>query len=130
MDLWIYGSTEKKPFDLQWKSGGVPDEKIQVFNENLGSPMKIWDLQWKSGVSNENLGSPMKIWGLQCKSGISNENLGFSDKKTPMRMFGFWWKRVSHSNQMMIVSIPRLRPRVYHLIPRVFRFRLILIILR
>ena len=61
-------------FLFQWKYWGLQPEYRGIYlksgfsNENLGSPTKIWGLQWTSGVSNKNLGSPMNIWSLQWKS--------------------------------------------------------------
>ena len=80
---------------------------------NMVSPMKIWGLQWKSGVSNEDLrvsnenlgypmkicGSPIKIWGLQWKSGVSNENLGF-----PMKISGLQWKSGVYNENLGVTN--------------------------
>ena len=68
MKIWVF---QWKSGSLQWNEIMGSPTKIWVSNEICEalmkiwvSPMKIWGLQRKSGVSNENLVSIMKIWGL------------------------------------------------------------------
>ena len=67
---------------------GSPNEILGVFNENMGSPMKIWgsplsnnNLQQKPGSPNEILGVSNEILGVSNENlEVSNENLGGSNE--------------------------------------------------
>ena len=83
------------------QKSGASNEYLEVSNENMGFPMKIWGLQRKSTGLKENLcfpinlfGSPMKIWGSATKIWGLNEKLGLINEM--VLMIGFYKAKYDH----------------------------------
>ena len=108
--IFFYLGVSYKILKVSNENLGVSNEHLRFSNvkygasnkiiwppiKSLGSPIKIWGLQWTSEVSDENIGSPMKIWESKHEYwGLQRDVHG-----------GFQWEGASNSTPMLRIKFP------------------------